>query len=203
MKKEYCCHSIFLLLCPFYGVRAQERPFFDLSGKGWHLWQDKNAAWQTEDIYLTLEEAQKSPVIVPTAGWDILTSAQTLPVQVPGTAEEYLQNSVRTRRRYYRSYMVESYNGYSGVEERTKSLFEILALYVHGRRFFINQRLVDYQIVDNVSFETDITPYIKSGEQVQLAVRITDAGGNHDWRDSRTIPWGDKNVASPVMALEE
>lgn len=40
---------------------------FDLSGKGWHLWQDKNAAWQTEDIYLTLEEARKSPVIVPTA----------------------------------------------------------------------------------------------------------------------------------------
>lgn len=46
--------------------------------------------------------------------------------------------------------------------------------------------------MDNVPFETDITPYIKSGEQVQLAVRITDAGGNHDWRDSRTIPWGDK-----------
>ena len=67
-----------------------------------------------------------------------------------------------------------------------------MALYVHGRKFFINQRLVDYQIVDNVPFETDITPYIKSGEQVQLAVRITDAGGNHDWRDSRTIPWGDK-----------
>ena len=46
--------------------------------------------------------------------------------------------------------------------------------------------------MDNVPFETDITPYIKSGEQVQLAVRITDAGGNHDWRDYRTIPWGDK-----------
>ena len=35
-----------------------------------------------------------------------------------------------------------------------------------------------------------------------LAVRITDAGGNHDWRDSRTIPWGDKMLL-PVMALEE
>ena len=90
MKKSIIAIA-FLLLCPFYGVRAQERPFFDLSGKGWHLWQDKNAAWQTEDIYLTLEEARKSPVIVPTAGWDILTSAQTLSVQVPGTAEEYLQ----------------------------------------------------------------------------------------------------------------
>ena len=40
---------------------------------------------------MTLEEARKSPVIVPTAGWDILTSAQAVPVQVPGTAEEYLQ----------------------------------------------------------------------------------------------------------------
>ena len=58
MKKSIIAIA-FLLLCPFYGVRAQERPFFDLSGKGWHLWQDKNAAWQTEDIYLTLEEAQK------------------------------------------------------------------------------------------------------------------------------------------------
>ena len=58
MKKSIVAIA-FLLLCPFYGVRAQERPFFDLSGKGWHLWQDKNAAWQTEDIYLTLEEAQK------------------------------------------------------------------------------------------------------------------------------------------------
>ena len=52
MKKSIIAIA-FLLLCPFYGVRAQERPFFDLSGKGWHLWQDKNAAWQTEDIYLT------------------------------------------------------------------------------------------------------------------------------------------------------
>ena len=59
MKKSIIAIA-FLLLCPFYGVRAQERPFFDLSGKGWHLWQDKKATWQTEDIYLTLEEAQKS-----------------------------------------------------------------------------------------------------------------------------------------------
>ena len=48
MKKSIIAIA-FLLLCPFYGVRAQERPFFDLSGKGWHLWQDKKATWQTED----------------------------------------------------------------------------------------------------------------------------------------------------------
>ena len=73
MKKSIIAIA-FLLLCPVYGVRAQERPFFDLSGKGWHLWQDKKATGQTEDIYLTLEEARKSPVIVPTAGWDISVS---------------------------------------------------------------------------------------------------------------------------------
>ena len=190
MKKSIVAIA-FLLLCPFYGVRAQERPFFDLSGKGWHLWQDKNAAWQTEDIYLTLEEAQKSPVIVPTAGWDILTSAQTLPVQVPGTAEEYLQTQsgpegdITGVTWWSRTMDIP-------VLKKGQKVFLNFGSIRSRAEIFINQRLVDYQIVDNVPFETDITPYIKSGEQVQLAVRITDAGGNHDWRDSRTIPWGDK-----------
>ena len=190
MKKSIIAIA-FLLLCPFYGVRAQERPFFDLSGKGWHLWQDKNAAWQTEDIYLTLEEAQKVPATVPTAGWDILTSAQTLPVQVPGTAEEYLQTQsgpegdITGVTWWSRTMDIP-------VLKKGQKVFLNFGSIRSRAEIFINQRLVDYQIVDNVPFETDITPYIKSGEQVQLAVRITDAGGNHDWRDSRTIPWGDK-----------
>ena len=72
-------------------MRAQERPFLICQEKDGIYGRIKMQTWQTEDIYLTLEEARKSPVIVPTAGWDILTSAQTLSVQVPGTAEEYLQ----------------------------------------------------------------------------------------------------------------
>ena len=67
---------------------------------------------------------------------------------------------------------------------------------------FINQRLVDYQIVDNVPFETDITPYIKSGEQVQLAVRITDAGGNMIGVTTELFR-GEIKCCLPVMALEE
>ena len=190
MKKSIIAIA-FLLLCPFYGVRAQERPFFDLSGKGWHLWQDKKATWQTEDIYLTLEEAQKVPAAVPTAGWDILTSAQTLSVQVPGTAEEYLQTQsgpegdITGVTWWSRTMDIP-------VLKKGQKVFLNFGSIRSRAEIFINQRLVDYQIVDNVPFETDITPYIKSGEQVQLAVRITDAGGNHDWRDSRTIPWGDK-----------
>ena len=135
MKKSIIAIA-FLLLCPFYGVRAQERPFFDLSGKGWHLWQDKNAAWQTEDIYLTLEEAQKVPATVPTAGWDILTSAQTLPVQVPGTAEEYLQTQSGPEGDITGVTWWSTYNGYSGIEERTKSLFEFWLYTFTGGNFY-------------------------------------------------------------------
>ena len=154
MKKSIIAIA-FLLLCPFYGVRAQERPFFDLSGKGWHLWQDKNAAWQTEDIYLTLEEARKSPVIVPTAGWDILTSAQTLPVQVPGTAEEYLQTQsgpegdITGVTWWSRTMDIP-------VLKKGQKVFLNFGSIRSRAEIFINQRLVDYQIVDNVPFETDI-----------------------------------------------
>lgn len=190
MKKSIVAIA-FLLLCPLYRMGAQERTVFDLSGKGWYLWQDKDAAWQTEDIRLTWEDARNCPLAVPTVGWDVLTSAQTLSVQVPGTAEEYLQTHSGPE------------GDITGVTWWTRvidipDLKKGQKVFLHfgsirsRAEVFINRQLADYQIVDNVPFETDITPYVKSGEQAQLAVRITDAGGNHDWRDSRTIPWGDK-----------
>lgn len=190
MKKSIIAIA-FLLLCPLYGMRAQERQVFDLSGEGWLLWQDKDARWQTEDIQLSWEEALKQPLAAPTAGWEVLTSAQALPVQVPGTAEEYLQT---------RSGPEGDITGVTWWTRKVnipdlkkgQKVFLNFGSIRSRAEVFVNQKLVDYQIVDNVPFETDITPYVKPGEQVQLAVRITDAGGNHDWRDSRTIPWGDK-----------
>ena len=62
-----------------------------MSGKGWHLWQDKNAAWQTEDIYLTLEEARKSPVNCSYSGMGYIDFCPDSFGTGPGTAEEYLQ----------------------------------------------------------------------------------------------------------------
>lgn len=190
MKKSIIAIA-FLLLCPLYGARAQERPVFDLSGKGWHLWQDKDARWQTEDIQLSLEDASKQPLAVPTAGWEVLTSTQSLPIQVPGTAEEYLQTlsgpegDITGVTWWTRKVNIPDI-------KKGQKVFLNFGSIRSRAEVFVNQKLVDYQIVDNVPFETDITPYVNPGEQVQLAVRITDAGGNHDWRDSRTIPWGEK-----------
>lgn len=190
MKKSIIAIA-FLLLCPLYGMRAQERQVFDLSGEGWLLWQDKDARWQEEDIQLSWEEALKQPLAAPTAGWEVLTSAQALPVQVPGTAEEYLQTlsgpegDITGVTWWTRKVNIPNI-------KKGQKVFLNFGSIRSRAEVFVNQKLVDYQIVDNVPFETDITPYVKPGEQVQLVVRITDAGGNHDWRDSRTIPWGDK-----------
>lgn len=190
MKKSIIAIA-FLLLCPLYGMRAQERQVFDLSGEGWLLWQDKDARWQEEDIQLSWEEALKQPLATPTAGWEVLTSAQALPVQVPGTAEEYLQTlsgpegDITGVTWWTRKVNIPNI-------KKGQKVFLNFGSIRSRAEVFVNQKLVDYQIVDNVPFETDITPYVKPGEQVQLVVRITDAGGNHDWRDSRTIPWGDK-----------
>lgn len=190
MKKSIVAIA-FLLLCPLYGMRAQERQVFDLSGEGWLLWQDKDARWQEEDIQLSWEEALKQPLAAPTAGWEVLTSAQALPVQVPGTAEEYLQTlsgpegDITGVTWWTRKVNIPNI-------KKGQKVFLNFGSIRSRAEVFVNQKLVDYQIVDNVPFETDITPYVKPGEQVQLVVRITDAGGNHDWRDSRTIPWGDK-----------
>lgn len=190
MKKSIIAIA-FLLLCPLYGMRAQERQVFDLSGEGWLLWQDKDARWQEEDIQLSWEEALKQPLAAPTAGWEVLTSAQALPVQVPGTAEEYLQTlsgpegDITGVTWWTRKVNIPNI-------KKGQKVFLNFGSIRSRAEVFVNQKLVNYQIVDNVPFETDITPYVKPGEQVQLVVRITDAGGNHDWRDSRTIPWGDK-----------
>ena len=55
---------------------------------------------------------------------------------------------------------------------------------------YVNQKLVAYDIVGNTPFEADLTGIVKAGEHVQLAVRVTNPGGNFDWRDKAPFTWG-------------
>src|SRR6185437_1506857 len=50
--------------------------------------------------------------------------------------------------------------------------------------------LVGYDTIGNTPFEVDISNAAKPGEEIELAVRITDPGGNFDWRDSSPFRWG-------------
>lgn len=167
------------------------REVVSLSGDGWKLWGDAQVKWQKEKLCFTYDEALCLPIACPTKGWSILTSSEAMNVNVPGTAEEYLQKVSGPEGdivgvTWWSRFMHIPYFS------KGEKVFLCFSSIRSRAEIFINQELVGYQIVENTPFKVDITPFVKGGETVQLSVRITDAGGNHDWRDYKAIPWGDE-----------
>lgn len=167
------------------------REVVSLSGDGWKLWRDAQVKWQKEKLCFTYDEALCLPIACPTKGWSILTSSEAMNVNVPGTAEEYLQKVSGPEGdivgvTWWSRFMHIPYFS------KGEKVFLCFSSIRSRAEIFINQELVGYQIVENTPFKVDITPFVKGGETVQLSVRITDAGGNHDWRDYKAIPWGDE-----------
>ncbi|HET7536194.1 MAG TPA: PA14 domain-containing protein, partial [Candidatus Didemnitutus sp.] len=166
---------------------ASGRAELDLSGPGWKLWLDRDATWKDDTLHFPVPAIETLPVNLPTGGWDAL--AKGVPVAVPGTVEEYLQTS-------------PSPDGdITGVSWWVKK-FELPAAFASRRvllRFdsmrqraeiFVNRKLVGYDVVGNSPVEVDITSAVGAERTCELAVRITDPGGNFDWRDSSAMRWG-------------
>ncbi len=59
---------------------------------------------------------------------------------------------------------------------------------------YVNQKLVGYDMIGNTPFEVDLSNAVKPGDTAQLAVRITDPGGNFDWHDKGLIDWGQNQI---------
>jgi len=184
--KRFILYSILGLLA--LSLPAQERTVINLTGPGWHLWLDAQAAWKNDLVAYGEPDIQSLPVRIPTAGWEVLSSEKALPVNVPGTVEEYLQTipgpegaidgvSWWVRRLDLPDFKKES---------RVILRFDAIR---HRAEIFVNRALAGYEIVGNTPFEVDITPFIQAGEAIELAIRITDPGGNYDWRDSSTFSW--------------
>ncbi len=190
MKKAFSfVLSVLLCTCLF----AQNRMVTDLSGSGWKLWKDADSSWKQDDVYLPPVDISKLPIHAPTGGWDALASAEALNVNVPGTAEEYLQKisgpegDIKGVSWWYRTIQIPT----------TESKRKLLLRFESARyrsEVFINHQLVGYDLIGNTPFEVDITKAAKAGGAVQLAVRITDPGGNFDWGDGDNIKWGKVNV---------
>lgn len=93
MKKYFPLFWVFYLLCAFSAHAGEGRYTIPLTGGGWSLWLDKEASWQNDRLYLPHEITDLSllPVNVPTGGWQTLShNPDAVPVEVPGTVEEYL-----------------------------------------------------------------------------------------------------------------
>ena len=64
---------------------ARDRSELDLSGPGWNLWLDRDAAWKNDTLFFPVPALDTLPVNPPTGGWDALSAAKAVPVSVPGT----------------------------------------------------------------------------------------------------------------------
>ncbi len=163
------------------------RTEIDLSGSGWRLWLDREATWKDDPLFFPVPALETLPVNLPTGGWDALASGVAM--AVPGTVEEYLQTKPSPE------------GDITGVSWWVKK-FELPAASSPRRvllRFdsfrqraeiFVNRRLVGYDVVGNSPLEVDITSAVGTDRTCELAVRITDPGGNFDWRDSSAMHWG-------------
>jgi hypothetical protein len=134
-----------------------------LDGGEWHLWQDKQAEWKNDKLFLPEDATDLSllPVNVPTGGWEQLNPANATAVQVPGTVEEYCTVSSRP-----------SPDDGAGVSWWFRTIK--LPATLKGRRvlihfesvrmraeIYLDRKLVGYDMIGESPFDVDITEAVK------------------------------------------
>lgn len=172
---------------------ALPRVQLDLSGEGWQLWLDEDASWEDERIFAPPVDVSTLAVEPPGGGWAALGTAGR-PVSVPGTVEQYTWSE---RGDYvgvswwWRDFQLPLLAGEDGTPPRVVRLrFEAVR---QRAEVFVNGLLVGYDVVGNTPFEIDITDAVQAGPN-QLAVRVTDPGGNFSWEDFDALAWGTQTL---------
>lgn len=178
------------LLAATHALQAAPRVDLDLSGEGWRLWYDASAVWENDTLHFPAPPLDQLPVHAPTGGWDRLARApDAVAVAVPGTVEQYLQRTpgpegdITGVSWWVRTVEIPA----SPAPRRVLLRFESVR---ERAEVFIDRKLAAYDLVGSTPFEADITAFVRPGARCELAVRVTDPGGNFDWRDSRAMPWG-------------
>lgn len=194
-----------VIACALAGVARAE----DISASGWRLWLDKDAQWKDDTLYLPSEvDLEKMPANAPTGGWGALSDSAGISVSLPTTVEEhywgklglrpYAQNEAQAGPRtngQNGNYLGVSW-WYRPVQVPQLKPGQRLKVTFRGARLraevYCNGKLVGYTIMTELPFEADLTDAVKPGETAQLAVRITNAGGNLDWIDfgASRFRWG-------------
>lgn len=168
-----------------------DRYTISLDGNGWYLWQDKDANWKNDKLYLpdSLPSFDKLPVNPPTCGWEQLTG-NSIAVSVPGTVEEYLTRSDQpgTSDQLGVSWWSHSVKIPATMKGRRILLhFESVRM---RAEVYLDGRLVGYDIIGETPFYVDMTDAVRFGKPQTLAVRITNPGGNFHWQDFEPMRWG-------------
>jgi len=208
--KTRLCLLWFAAMCVLNGALFAAVPQLTVTipDGGWRLWPDTKAEWKNDDLYLPDEvNLATLPVNPPTGGWEMLDGTNGIAVTLPSTVEEHYWGKFGlrpyTRADYtYGGRDPEVQNGnYEGVSwwwrtVNVPSSFsgKLVLLYVRGARqraeIYVNHQLVGYNIIEETSFDCDISKALLPGKPNQIAIRITNPGGWMDWQDFNTIIWG-------------
>ena len=197
MKKYFPLFWVFYLLCAFSAHAGEGRYTIPLTGGGWSLWLDKEASWQNDRLYLPHEITDLSllPVNVPTGGWQTLShNPDAVPVEVPGTVEEYLTVTDNLRPENFRG-VSWWYRKITIPADQQKKRFIIYFESVRMRaEVYLDGKLVAYDLIGETPFHVDITDEAKPGKEQLLAIRVTNPGGNFHWQDFDIMKWGEYNI---------
>lgn len=197
MNKYISLFSLLCLLCTLSVSAEEGRYTIPLTGDGWSLWLDKEAEWRTDRLYLPHEVTDLSllPVNEPTGGWQTLTQhPDAVPVEVPGTVEEYLTRTDNPRPEHFLgvSWWYRTIKIPAGQQKRRFILyFESVRM---RAEVYLDGKLVAYDLIGETPFHVDITDEAKPGKEQLLAVRVTNPGGNFHWQDFDILKWGEYNI---------
>lgn len=165
------------------------RQTVDLSGAGWSLSLDQDAAWKDDELHLPPVDVATLPARPPSGDWEALRQGAR-PVAVPGTVEEYTWDELGDYvgvSWWSREFTLPA----EAAGRRVLLQFEAVRL---RAEVFVNEQLVGYDAVGNTPFEVDLTGRVSLDGPNRLAVRVTDPGGNFDWIDFDAHKWGEQFI---------
>jgi hypothetical protein len=177
---------------------AQARMNIDLSQAGWNITLDSAAPWENEVLYLPPVDLKTLPVNVPTQGWDaVFHHPDTSGISLPATVEQYFWG------RNGQTFGVTG--NYIGISWFTVKVFiprewegKRIVMQVASVRFraeiFVNRKLVGYDVINSTPFDVELSPYLTTGAENEIAFRIADPNGNFNWKDSQVYTWGGYDV---------
>ncbi len=206
MRNKNILFIVAFWCCQWSAAYAQQS--ISIADQDWNLWLDTAAEWKNDDLYLPgtfLVDTMK--VNAPTCGWAALNQQKdAAQVDLPTTVEQHFWGKFGLKD-YEDAYGFETEDKqvrdgrYLGVSWWSKSIFipknakgKQLILNIRGARLraevYLNQQLVGYNIISETSFQCDLTKAMKPGKDNQLAIRITNPGGQMDWIDPVYLQWG-------------
>ena len=168
---------------------------------GWRLLLDPDAPWQNDALFLPDEvDLAKLPDNPPTqGGFAALSATAGRAVTLPATVEGQFwgENKLGATP----TEIVNARANYHGVSWWYRPFTapalkpgERLIFSFRGARLrsevYVNGHLCGYNIITEAPFMADATRWVRPGAANQLAVRITNPGGNFDWVDFSTFGWG-------------